>query len=184
MSGYNFALAVHVIAIVAMFCCIAIVLVCMGGTRRAQTTQAMREWAKTGSMVAWALPVLAVIAYIPGGYMASDHKYNKDAWVQVASVALVLMLIAFIVMAIRFRPLARATATAPDGAVTVDLQRRALDPLLWLLAQAVSTLGVGVIILMTTKPGGGVSIIVFVVALVLGLLSAAPNFARLQRLQA
>ncbi|MHB8575508.1 MAG: DUF2269 family protein [Dehalococcoidia bacterium] len=184
MSGYNFALAVHIIAIVAMFSTLAIVLVSMGGARRAGTTQAAGEWAKTAAAAAWLLPAFAIIAYIPAGYMVSEHFDWNRGWIQAAAASLLLMFAGFIVMVLRLRPLARAAREAPDGATPLDLRRRALDPTLWTVGQSVSTVGIGVIVLMTFKPAGGGAIVIIAVAFLFGLLSAAPAFMRLRRLEA
>src|SRR5437762_12979432 len=101
LSGYDLALCLHVLAIVALFSSLAIVLVSMGGARRARSVDSAREWARTGAVVAWLLPLFAVAAFPPAAYMVGRRWSWERGWIRVAALGLLLMLAGFLVVALR-----------------------------------------------------------------------------------
>ena len=58
------------------------------------------------------------------------------------------------------------------GAIPAELKRQIADPVLWMAVQMNGFIGLGVVFLMTTKPGLVGSLITLIVALVLGVVSA------------
>jgi len=69
----------------------------------------------------------------------------------------------------------------PDGSLSAELNRRIHDPIMGTAAQTLATVLLGIVFLMTNKPPLANSIIVMVIAFLLGLLSGLPFWLRARR---
>jgi hypothetical protein len=67
----------------------------------------------------------------------------------------------------------RAAGQAPACAIPQALARQIEDPVLWTCVQTLNMMALGVVLLMTTKPGWPGSLGVLVVSVLLGLLSGS-----------
>jgi len=185
MSGYNVALFIHILAVLALFSGAAVMVAAMGSSRRARSVESLREWSRLGAMGNRLMPAFAILILAAAIYMVSDRWGWKTPWVGPALLALI---VAFAVGSAlidpRLQKLVKAANDAPAGAVTTDLQLLANDPTLWLGAQLLTSLMVGIVVLMVFKPNGVVSAIVLIVAVILGVASTFPARARYRAVQA
>jgi hypothetical protein len=106
----------------------------------------------------------------------SDEEIGwGDGWVLTAIVALVVMeAVGGAVIARHSARLEAAVEAAPDGPVPADVGVLVLDRGIWLGAHFSTAVALGILFLMTVKPSGAASVIVVVVAGLLGLVSAVP----------
>ena len=155
----------HILAIVALFVQLGLLTEALGGARRAQSVQALREWLRLGAVSERLVALFGVLAFLPAAYMVSDRWHWRDGWVNAAIIGL-LVTIALGPLLLRGRLLA------------------AHDPALWVASQMMTTLPSGILVLMVFKPNGAVSALILVVAGLLGVLSAAPALSRYRRLEA
>ena len=184
MDGYKLALTLHILAVMALFIGAGLVVVALGGARRAKTVASLREWAAMGAVVNRLLPLFGLVALAPAIYMVQDRWGWKTQWVNAAFTALIVALaLAPVLIQPRLRALTRAADAAADGPVPAVLRRLTFDPLLWLGVQTLTTLMTGIVVLMTFKPDGAASGIVIVCAALLGVLATAPAFSRYKRFQ-
>jgi hypothetical protein len=184
-NGYNVALFLHICGAAALFSVIALLLGGMAGARRAGSVRSLLEQAQMADRMRWVLPICAVLLFAAASYMVSDRSWWQRQWVGAAMVTIILIVALHLaVIAPRLAAVVRTAKKAPDGAPPRELRRLVNDPLLWLAAQAVSTLATGAIALMVFKPGGAGSLAIVLIAAALGVLSGMPALARARRITA
>ena len=77
----------------------------------------------------------------------------------------------------RIAAIGRATA-AERGPLSPALRDQLLDPILWTSIQIRTAIGLGIVFLMTVKPGLVGSLVTIGVVVVLGLAASAPAWSR------
>jgi hypothetical protein len=110
-------------------------------------------------------------------YMTATAWGIETPWILVSLVTLlVLMALGMAVPFRRLKAIGRTVAKAetPGDAVPGAVQRQIHDPLLRTSVQVMGTTALGVVLLMTTKPDLGGSLLVLAVAFALGVISAQP----------
>jgi hypothetical protein len=175
MTLYSTALFLHVVGALVLFTAFALEWTGLRFLRRTKTIQEVRQW-----MLVLGLPkrlYLSALAAIllPGIYMAVA-RWGSPAWIDVAFV-LVLLLAATGIVITRSRMMAigRALATGSD-AVSAELRSRLTDRVLWASIHVRTGLGIGIIFLMTERPGLVGSLFAVAVAACLGFAVALPGW--------
>jgi hypothetical protein len=172
MNLYPIVLFLHIISAIGVCIGISVLLLGVALLRRAQRVEQVRStlvFATTAFAIAGFSMLLLLAA---GFYLALSAWSLRTSWIAVTLISLLLMIaLGAGLIGPRMRAIVMATRESPDGSLTSQLSAHIHDPLLFtvLLIQAVLLLGI--VFLMTTKPGLASSIIVMVVALVLGLAS-------------
>jgi hypothetical protein len=170
MNIYNIVLFLHIISAIGVFIGISVLLLGVVLLRRAQGVEQVRS---TLAFVTTALPIAGfsmLLLLAAGFYLALTAWSLGTSWIAVTLISLLLMIaLGAGLMGPRIRAIVMSTREIPDGSLPSQLSERIHDPMLFtvLLIQAVLLLGI--VFLMTTKPGLASSIITMVVALVLGL---------------
>lgn len=166
------ALFLHVIGAIGYFLGIGTWLVVLVGMRRAQRVEQVRALIHLTDL-SGPLAGLSVLLIVASGlYMALTAWSLQTGWILVALISLILMVPSSAVLIVLHRSaLDRLAREALDGPVPEALAQRIHDPVLATVLQTVAALLVGFVFLMTTKPDLVGSIIVMVVALVLGVAS-------------
>ncbi|HLZ70378.1 MAG TPA: hypothetical protein VKV26_10775 [Dehalococcoidia bacterium] len=169
----------------ALFVQLGLLVEALGGARRAQSVQALREWLRLAVVSERLVLLFGALAFFPAAYLVSDRWNWRYGWINAAILGL-LVTIALGPLLLRGRLLAarRKVDGLADGSPTLTARLAVHDPALWVAGQTMTTLPIGVIVLMVFKPNGAVSAIVLVVAALLGVLSAAPALTRFRRLEA
>ncbi|HZQ38544.1 MAG TPA: hypothetical protein VFD32_21640 [Dehalococcoidia bacterium] len=175
----------HIAGIVALFCVMALLLGALGGMRRAQSAQALREWLRQAIVMERLVAPLGLLAFLPAAYLVSDRWSWRDGWVSAALIGLIVT-VALGPLLLRGRLLAarRRLENVADGVPQLPVRLAVQDPALWVAGQMMTTLPSGVLVLMVFKPNGAVSALILVVAGLLGVLAAAPALSRYRRLEA
>jgi hypothetical protein len=170
MNIYTVVLFLHIISAIGVCIGISVVLLGVAFLRRAQRVEQVRS---TLAFVTPAFPIAGVsmlLLLAAGFYLALSAWSLATSWIAVTLVSLLLIIVLGAgLIGPRMRALVMATREIPDGSLPSQLSARIHDPVLFtvLLIQALMLLGI--VFLMTTKPGLASSIIVMRVALVLGL---------------
>ena len=181
-TAYQFWLFVHILGVFALAGAATTFIVCLSMMRRAKTAQELRPWADVAFAVEKAVTVAGLVVLGTGIYMASDHDLWELGWVNWSSTALVLGILLWVVVNTRkSAAIRRAARDAADGPVPDVLAAQVTDPILFGATHAVTTVVLGIIWNMTTKPGDTQALIVLIVAALVGAASAAPMVARQQR---
>ena len=113
-----------------------------------------------------------LLILVAGLYMTFTSRSLQTSWIAVALVSLVLVApLGTALIEPRRRVIDRLAREAPDGPLPQTLEQSIHDPILLTALQTIAALLLGIVFLMTTKPSLAGSLIVIVVALVLGLAS-------------
>jgi len=170
MNIYTIVLLLHIISAIGVCIGISVVLLGVALLQRAQRVEQVRTilaFATTAFPIAGVSMLLLLTA---GFYLALSAWSLRTSWIAVTLVSLLLMIaLGAGLIGPRMRAIVMATREASEGLLPSQLSARIHEPVLFtvLLIQAVLLLGI--VFLMTTKPGLASSIIVMVAALVLGL---------------
>src|SRR6266700_559287 len=174
MSIYNIVLFVHVIGAIGYFLGIGIWLFILVGLRRSQHVEQVRALIHLNDLSAPFGAASAVILLAAGLYLALTAWSLLTGWILVALISLILIVpTTAVLIAPRRSTLVKQLAReTPEDVISLALKQRIYDPVLWTTVQTVAVLLLGIVFLMTVKPGLGGSLIVMAVALVLGLTSS------------
>ena len=180
MNLYALVLFVHVLGAIGYCISIAALLLVLLGLRRAQHVEQVRSLLHVND---WSAPIGAASALLllaAGIYLALAQWSLLTPWILVALISLLLMVpaVAVVVAPRRSAIVKQLARESPAGEITPALRLRLSDPALFVVAQTVAALLVGLIFLMTTKPDLVGSIVVMVVALVLGLAAGTLSARR------
>jgi small-conductance mechanosensitive channel len=176
---YNVVLFAHVLGVVMLFAAFSVMQLGGARLRRAGSTEQARLWlgllAVTGPMFA-----VAFLLILAGGlYMTVDVWSFSTPWIDVALVTVGIMLaVGNGVVGRGLSKMGKMAAAAPDGPLSPELRAAIEDRALWTSSFVLTGFGVGVLWLMTNKPGWTESILV---VLGVGLIGAVLGSAATRR---
>jgi hypothetical protein len=174
VSAYNLALFVHVLGVVALF--VAIGVQQWGGAqvRRADTLEHLRLWLGLVGASQNLYPAAIVLLLAGGLFMAGTAWSFTTPWIVVALIGLAGMIVlGILVVGRRFAAIESAAPAGSSGPVPTDVARLVARPGVWACLFALNGTAIGILWLMTNKPGWAGSIAgVAVVTAVLGALGA------------
>jgi Predicted integral membrane protein (DUF2269) len=175
MNAYTVVLFAHVVGAIGYCISIAVWLLVLMGLRRAQRVEQARALLRLNDVSGPIGAASALLLLAAGLYLAVTEWSLLTGWILVALISLLLMVPTFAVLiAPRRSAIVKQLAReAPAGELSPALQQRLRDPVLFGLVQMIALLLVGLIFLMTIKPDLMGSVIVMLVALVLGAGSSA-----------
>lgn len=171
---YSVVLFFHVLGAVALFAVLGALLVGMVLMRRASTVEQVRTWAGLAHGIGPVFPVPNVLILLAGLYMAATEWGWAVPWIDVSLVALVVMaVLGRTVIGSRIEKAHEASLAAPEGPIPDALHRRRTDPVLWSTFLSFVAVAVGIVFLMTVKPGLAGALAAIGVAIVIGIAGAA-----------
>ena len=173
MNGYSIALFLHVVGALGFFVALGLEWTSLRHLRRATTAQQVREWMRVPSEMG-RVGMISMLTLLAAGFYMMAIAWGGVAWIIVTLGVIVLMII--LGMAITGRRMAAIgrMVNAERGPLSSDLQSLLYDPVLWISMQTRVAMALGIVFLMTVKPGLGGSLLTIGVAIVLGLASALP----------
>jgi Predicted integral membrane protein (DUF2269) len=170
MSLYPIALFLHVSGAIGYFVGMGTWLFGLATMRRAQRVEQVRSLVKLVGLSGPLFGISVLLLLTAGLYMALTAWSLLTGWVVVGLISLVLLApLGTAFLEPRRRVIDRLARTAPDGPLPEELERSIHDPILLIAPQTLTTLLLGVVFLMTTKPSLVGSIVVMAIALPLGL---------------
>jgi hypothetical protein len=171
MSLYALALFLHVSGAIGTFVSLGIWLFGLAALRRASRVEQVRAivWL---IVIASPLTVLSVLLLGLSGFaMALSTWGIWTPWIAVSLVSVVLIApIRAFVLDPRMHALLAASRETPAGPLPGALLLRTHDPVLVRATPTLTTILLGIVFLMTTKPQLVTSILVMVLSVVVGLL--------------
>jgi hypothetical protein len=172
MNIYTIVLFLHIISAIGVCIGIGVLLLAMVLLRQAQRVEQVRS---TLAFVTTALPIAGfsmLLLLAAGFYLALTGWSLRTSWIAVTLISLLLMIaLGAGLIGPRMRAMVLSTRETPDGSLPSQLSARIHDPLLFTVLLIQALLLLGIVFLMTTKPGLAGSIIVMGVVLVLGVAS-------------
>ena len=182
MDWYHLALFVHIVGAFGIFMALAVELAALLGSRAARTVEVLRAWSSVGKPLAVLFPVCSLLILAAGLAMTIGVWGWTHAWIDLSLAMLVFMSAWGAIVNGRFaEQIARQAALLGSGPIPPELARMLNNPLHWTSVAAMFTGSLGVVFLMTTKPGWLGSIVALIIAFVLGavlaqvLLRSAPT---------
>jgi hypothetical protein len=177
MAFYTLALFLHVVCALALGAADALLLVGLVQARRASTVAELRVWSGLAESTGRMIPLVALLLLVPGIYMVVAAWGWATPWIDVALGALVaLALLGRTVLGPRLAAVHAGALQEPDGPIPAALRHTQSDPALWIAICTSTALLLGIVFLMTTKPGLGGALATIAVALAGG--AAASILAR------
>ncbi len=182
MSIYNIVLFVHVIGVIGYCLGIGMWLFVLIGLRRAQRVEQVRAFIHLNDLSGPFSGISALLLLAAGLYLALAVWSLLTGWILVALISLLLMVptSAALIAPRRSAIVKQLERSAPGGELSEALERHLDDPVLATVCTTVAALLLGLVFLMTTKPNLVGSLIVMVVALLLGL-AAGVLISRMRR---
>jgi uncharacterized membrane protein len=175
MSLYPIVLFLHVSGAIGVFAGIGIWLFGLSAMRRARRVEQVRALAWLIIVTIPFMVLSLLLLGVAGLEMAISSWGLQTSWIIVSLVSLVLFApINVFVLDPRMRTLYAKAGEAPDGPLSDELVACTHDPIIGTVAQTLTTVLIGIVFLMTNKPTLATSILVMVVAFLLGLFVSLP----------
>lgn len=171
MHVYALALFAHILGVLGLFIAMGLQWLVAVRLQRAQTIGEAREWSSLIGIVGKMGPASGALVVVAGVYMTLARWSVQAPWIVVSLGAMVVMMaLGMGVTTRRMKAVHRAALAEPEGEwISQGLWRQINDPVLWIAAHTAGSIALGVVFLMTTKPGLSGSLLVVAVALALGV---------------
>ena len=170
---YTIALFIHIVGVLGLFACISLELVSLFGLRLARMLEEVRVWASLHQVIAWAFPLATLLTVGAGLFLALNAWGWRVPWIDVSFFAFIAMGLLGRLNTGRHQQLHRAMGEALSGSVPMELREQLHDPVLWSSTLLLTAIGLGVVFLMTIKPGLLGSLLALSMAIVVGLFAIA-----------
>ncbi len=168
ISIYNIALFLHIVGALGVFAALALEWAARLALREATTGEQVRDWLKLFAWMGRLYPVSSLAILLPGFYMTLT-TWGGTAWILTALAGVLAMgVIGGALTRQRMRSAAGAAASQ-SGRLPAELRQQLNDPLLWASLRVRLAIGLGIVFLMSAKPGLAGSLAVMLVAVLLGL---------------
>lgn len=179
MSNYKLALFFHFAGMLALFVGYGLEWIVSALLRKATTADQVRAWLR---VYRTSLPISGpglLILILSGGYLASLSGAMKEGWISASLLAILFALgIGFVFILPRVRAI-RGALPEGSGALPANVIELLHTPAIPTLIRVRGLLALGIVYLMTVKPQSlGASLLVLLVATILGLLVSAGTFPK------
>ena len=159
MNTYHYVLYVHLLALFIGIGAGSVLLTCLFQIRAAGTVEQAVPWGIVSGKVARLFPIAILGLFGTGAYMTSDFWTWNTSWIDVAIAGLVVITVQGAVIAERTaKKLEAALRANGPGPLGPEARRMRLHPGLWVIEFSNLGLVMGIVWIMTQKPGLGGSI--------------------------
>ena len=156
MDTYHVVLYIHLLSLLVGFSAGMIETVCLLKLRAAETLADAAPWGQLAGQIEKAFPVAIVGLYGTGAYMTSHFWTWSTSWIVLPIVGLaVLSLQGPLVAGRRGHAVEEALMANGPGALGAEARRMTRDRALWTAGLTNELLVLGIIWVMTEKPGWG-----------------------------
>jgi len=175
VSVYSISLFLHIVGAWGLFAALGLEWAGLSNLRRATGTDQAREWARLLAAPRAVGGPAGLVILASDIYMTAT-RWGPQAWI-VASLAgiVVIALLGATISGRRAAAIVRALQES-RGPMTADLHRLLHDPGLILGLRVRGALLLGVVFLMSNRPGAAGALAAMGAALVLGIAAAMPAF--------
>jgi predicted lysophospholipase L1 biosynthesis ABC-type transport system permease subunit len=173
MNTYSIALFFHIVGALGLFVALGLEWAGLRQIRNATTTEQVRQGMRISSSTS-RLGMASMLTILIFGIYLAVVAWGGPAWITVTlGVIVVMIALSAALTGPRMAAIGRALATE-KGPMSPGLQRLANNPLLWISLQTRLAIALGIVFLMTNKPGLSGSLITIGVATLLGLAASLP----------
>lgn len=175
MSMYTLALFIHISGAIGIFGGLGAMMFGAVALRRAQGTEEVRVLTRLLIRAGNVAAVCIVILGLAGFYMVATVWGIRATWIIVATVSFVLLApFGLLIINPRVHAIAKQARTARDGPLSEELARSARGRMLEIGLCVYFVWLLGIVFLMTNKPATGQSVMVMLIAGIVGLLASLP----------
>jgi hypothetical protein len=173
MDTYHVALYGHFLALMWGITTTTLMHLFMYRAERATTVGELGGWARLLPRTAKMFPGVLALFFLSGAFMVSKTWNWQQPFVEIGTLAVVLLLVNGIIMGTRMRRLPAALAgTKPSDAVPAAATALLHDPIVSTLPWVNGFLVLGVAFVMTTKPALPAALAAIAVAIAAGFVLA------------
>lgn len=173
MDTYHVVLYIHFLSLLVGFSAGMIETVCLFRLRAAQTLEAAAPWGQLAGQIEKAFPVAILGLFATGAYMTSDLWTWDTSWIVLPIIGLaVLSLQGPLVAGRRGHAVKAALMANGPGPLGPEARRMTRDRALWAATFTNEFLVLGIIWVMTEKPGWGSAVAALAIAYAVGLALA------------
>lgn len=173
MDTYHVVLYIHLLSLLVGFSAGMIETVCLFRLRAATSLETAGPWGQLAGEIEKAFPVAIVGLFATGAYMTSDVWTWGTSWIVLPIVGLVVLgLQGPLVAGRRGHAVKLALMANGPGALGAEARRMTRDRALWIAGMTNEMLVLGVVWVMTEKPGWGGAVAALVVAYAVGVALA------------
>lgn len=179
MDAYSIVLFIHLVGLLSAAMAASVAFYAALQLRQATTPPEAARWGRLTASVVPVFPAAMLTLLGSGAYMTQGQWSWRTPWIDAGIVGLVLIAVCGSgIEASRGRALKRELETAGMSARARRLLR---DPYAWSAKVTTLTLMLGVMFVMSTKPGGLGSAFTIIIAVVVGPLAAVPFWSSSNR---
>jgi hypothetical protein len=184
VDTYHVVLYIHLLSLLVGFSAGMIETVCLFRLRTAATLEAAAPWGQLAGEIEKAFPVAIIGLFGTGAYMTSDVWTWGTSWIVLPIVGLaVLSFQGPLVAGRRGHAVKAALMANGPGPLGPEARRMTRDRALWAAAMTNEMLVLGIVWVMTEKPGWGGAVAALAVAYAVGV-TLAVRFTRVPAVEA
>jgi hypothetical protein len=179
MDLYGVALFIHILGVISLFGAFVLLQRVGAQVRAAESSEQLKLLMGILRALGNMFTTATVFLLASGLYMTARVWTFTTSWVVVGiATILMIMVLGSAIPGKRLAAIGAAAGSAPPGPLSDDLRQATRDPQLWMVASMNSTAAMGVIWLMTNKPGWLWSIVIVVVLAAAGAFGGRSMAAR------
>jgi hypothetical protein len=173
MNTYSIALFFHILGALGFFVALGLEWAGLRQMRNATTAEQVRQGMRISGSTR-RLGMISMLTILIFGFYLAAVAWGGPAWITVTlGVMVVMIALSVALTGPRMAAVGRALASE-KGPLSPSLQQLANHPLLWISIQTRVAIALGIVFLMTVKPGLGGSLLTIGMATVLGLAFSLP----------
>jgi hypothetical protein len=170
---YKIVLFLHIFGVVLMFAAVGITISTMLAMLLSKETKTLRIWSAWAVKMDGLLPVSVIFVLLPGLYLVFSTWGWKIAWVNTSLITLLAMTFAGPIINLRrLKAILNLANSESQPTPSSELLAKVRDRVLWNTVSIMCMLLVGIIYLMTVKPGMSGSFVTLGISIILGLIVA------------
>jgi hypothetical protein len=173
VSVYSISLFLHIVGALGLFAAFGLEWASLNGLRRATVAGQAREWARLLGAPRFVGGPAALTLLVTGIHLSAT-RWGPQGWIVVGLAGMVVIAVLGAAVSGRRAGAIARTLPAGDGPISAALGQLLHDPVLRLSLALRTSLFLGVVFLMSTKPGTAGALAAMGVALLLGLAAARP----------
>lgn len=173
MSLYPYVLLLHIVAVLGLFMATGLELTALFRLRSAKSVAQVYEWTNVNRLLEIVFPLAALLILAAGLAMTFMVWGWSHAWISISLAALLVMsVLGATINTRRMKAIRTSAERAPDGPVPAALRKTIFDRGMWTTILTMSVTDLGIVGLMTIKPGWIGSIVVLIVTIAIGFILA------------
>lgn len=153
-TDYNVALFFHILGVVILFAALSLEIATMLAMRQSRSVEQVRALAWAHKLLAFMFPTGVMLILAGGLYMWHREWEAGEEWTVVAFITFIFAaVLGFAFNARHGAKIVESSVKALNGPITAELKGLILAPRYWTAVCGTSGFAVGIIYLMTVKPG-------------------------------